>query len=143
MTMPYKRTIPIYSILVFMLCMSGCMTPMEYIKSAAGVSTKELKDARKNALVKVFNCDYDTCYRNTLWILNRVPYASIYDREKDLIALYCTDVNSTTVGVFFKKIDSKHTQVDIASQGSDAKEWIAKNVFSGKIQKPRSTKRSF
>lgn len=118
--------------------LSGCATSTELLKELVGVSTKELDEGRKDALVKVFAYDYDTCYKKTEAIVKAMPKVSVYAQDEEMIAFYYIDPNTTPVGVFFKKIDPSHTQVEISSQNPDAKEWVAKNVFSEKVLKATS-----
>ena len=122
-----KKIIVLLSICVFL---SGCATPGETLKEFLGNSTKALEECRKDAAVKIFDYDYDTCYKKTEAILKKMLKVSIYAQDKHLIAFYYIDPNTTPVGVFFKEIDPAHTEVEVASEDPDAKEWVAKNVFS-------------
>ena len=130
-------------ILLTGIFIGGCATPMDIVKMSLGNSTKQLEDGRKDALVKVFNSDYETCFTKTEKILEAVPKASIYAKDKHMIALYCIDPNTTPVGVFFKEIDPSHTRLEVSSPGSDAKEWIAKNVFSDTVLPATPEAKSF
>ena len=115
--------------------LSGCATPAELLKGFLGISTKELEEGRSDALVKVFDYNYDTCYKKVESIVKAMPKVSVYARDKGGIAFYYIDPNTTPVGVFFKSIDPAHTQVEISSQDSSAKEWVAKNIFSETVLK--------
>lgn len=125
-----KKMVVILSLCAACLFLNGCATTPDIFKKFAGVSTKELEDLRKDAKVKVFDYDYNTCYEKVEKIIKAMPKTSIYAKDKGMIALYYIDPNTTPVGVFFKEIDAAHTQVEISSPGPDAKEWVAKNVFS-------------
>lgn len=122
-----KKLLIILSACIFL---SGCVTLPEPIKGFLGISTKELAEARKDAAVKVFNYDYGTCYKKTEAIIKAMPKVSVYAQDEGGIAFYYIDPNTTPVGVFFKKIDPTHTEVQISSQDSNAKVWVAKNIFS-------------
>jgi hypothetical protein len=113
---------------------------MEASKGLVGVSTKAVEDARKTALVKVFDNDYKTCYNKTLIALKKMGNVSIYARDRQRIAFYYIDPNTTPVGVFFKKVDDAHTQVEISSQSSTAKESVAKYIFYGANPKEATAK---
>ena len=117
------------------ILLSGCATPVELLKGFLGISTKELEEGRPDALVKVFDYNYDTCYKKVSSIIKAMPKVSIYAQDKGVIAFYYIDPNTTPVGVFFKEIDPAHTQVEISSRDSNAKEWVAKNVFSETVLK--------
>ena len=107
----------------------------EAFKGFFAVSTRELEELKKDALVKVFEYDYKTCYDKTLAIVKKMPDTNIYAESKDLIAIYCTCLNSTPVGIFFESVDPTHTRVLLSSASSRAKDWVASNVFSEKVQK--------
>ena len=111
-------------------------TPAEAFKGFFAVSTRELEELKKDAMVKVFEYDYKTCYDKALAIIKKMPDTAIYVERKDLIAVYCVCLNSTPVGIFFEEVDPAHTRVLLSSASSRAKDWVASNVFSEKIQKP-------
>ena len=117
------------------ILLSGCATPGDIWKEFLGISTKELEEGRSDAAVKVFDYNYDTCYKKVDSIIKAMPKVSIYAQDKGGIAFYYIDPNTTPVGVFFKSIDPAHTVVEISSQDSNAKEWVAKNVFSETVLK--------
>lgn len=109
---------------------SGCSSLNENVKMLEGRSTAPVKESRKDALVKVFDCDRDTCYMNAENILKKVSRVSIYSKDKDLIALYYINPNTTPVGIFFTSVDSTHTKVEVSSPSRNAREVIAKCVFT-------------
>jgi len=111
-------------------------TTAEIFKGFFAVSTRELEEFKKDAMTKVFDCDYKTCYDNALAIVKEMPDTAIYAEKKDLIAVYCVAFNSTPAGIFFEEVDASHTKVLISSASFPAKEWVASNVFTGKVQKP-------
>ena len=115
--------------------MPACATPAEFFKGFFAVSTRELEKLKKDALVKVFDYDYKTCYDKTLAIVKKMPDTAIYVQNKGLIAVYCVCLNNTPVGIFFEEVDPAHTRVLLSSASSRAKDWVASNVFSEKVQK--------
>ncbi len=126
----------IIAISVFLSALtSGCVTPKEGIKVFEGTSTKDVEAARKDASVKVFNYDYDTCYAKAEKLLHDLPNASIYAKTKEMIAIYYIDPNTTPVGVFFKEAGPARTQVEVSSPSSSAKEFVAKVIFSETLPK--------
>jgi len=128
----HKFVIIMASLTLVAVCMTGCATTDDWFKGLLGVSTASVESARKNAVSKVFDYDYIVCYEKMKKILEEMPQVSIYARKKGLIAVYYNSVNTTPVGVFFKKIDEKKTGVEIASPSSSARDWVAKNLFSEK-----------
>ena len=80
--------------------------------------------------MKVFEYDYKTCYEKTEALLKKMPFVNIYAKDKGMIAIYYINPDTTPVGIFFKEVDATHTQVEISSESTVAKEWIAKNIFS-------------
>ncbi|MFH0764749.1 MAG: hypothetical protein V1927_07105 [Candidatus Omnitrophota bacterium] len=117
------------------ILLSGCAASTELLKGFLGISTKELEEGRTDAAVKVFDYNYDMCYKKTEAIVKAMPKVSVYAQNKGGIAFYYIDPNTTPVGVFFKSIDPTHTQVQISSRDSNAKDWVAKNVFSETVLK--------
>jgi hypothetical protein len=108
----------------------GCITVKETAKGILGVSTKALEDNRKDAIKKTFNHDYNTCYSRTKEVLkeNKV-YIYCEDPKKNLLAIYISQEDTTTVGLFFKAIDQTHTQIEVSSGSTYAKELISGKVF--------------
>jgi hypothetical protein len=109
----------------------GCAALSETAKGVAGVSTKVLEEGRKNAITKTFNYDYLTCYTKILDILKQInAYIYAADINKHMIAIYVSEEDTTPVGLFFKEIDFKHTQIEVSSPSTFAKEQISAKVFS-------------
>ena len=117
------------------LLVSGCATSGNVWKSFLGVSTQELEESRPEAAVKVFEYDYKTCYEKTEGLLKAMPAVEIYAKNKEMIAIFYINPDTTPVGIFFKEVDATHTQVEVSSKSTVAKDWIAKNVFSETIIK--------
>jgi len=110
---------------------SGCATVKEGVKCVAGVSTKCLESARKDAIKKTFNLDYAACDTKVREILkNSGAYIYAEDKAQSLIAIYISAADTTPVGVFFDKIDAATTEIEISGPSTDANEIIAKRVFS-------------
>lgn len=110
----------------------GCATIIEGAKGFAGMSTKVIEDNRKDAIKKTFNHDYNACYnkaKETLEVIGAYIYAE--NKNKNLIAVYVSEEDTTPVGLFFKSIDSSSTQVEVSSPSTYAKELIAKKIFFG------------
>jgi hypothetical protein len=110
--------------------LSGCASVKETAKGIAGVSTKALEDNRGSAITKVFNYNYSACRAKVLEILTDIK-AYIYAQNKDLIAIYVSEEDTTAVGIFFKEIDANNTQVEVSSLSTYAKELISAKLFSG------------
>lgn len=115
----------------------GCASLWEKAKGIAGVSTKVLEDNRQSAITKTFNDDYFTSYTKTLDILKKVIESHIYSEsiKKHMIAIYVSEEDTTPVGLFFKEVDASHTQIEVSSPSTFAKELIAKKLFSA-LEKP-------
>ncbi len=125
-------------IAVFSVCLllSGCATG-NVLKEIAGTSTQEIEDTREDAVSKVFEYDYKTCYSKVEELLKKMPDVSVYAKDKDMIAIYYMHPDTTPVGLFFKEVDATHTQVDISSPSTPCKEWVAKNIFNEKVLQPQ------
>lgn len=124
----------IIAVSVVCLFMCGCATsPSNVWKEVVGVSTKPVDDARADAMTKVMNYDYKTCYEKAEKLLKEMPYVSIYHKDKSMIAVYVINPNTTPAGIYFKEIDAKRTQVEVSSESTPTKEWVANSIFSEKI----------
>lgn len=121
-------------IFIFTFCVFnfiGCATIKEASKGFLGISTRSLEEARKGAIIKVFNYDYSACYAKTLEILTRMDaYIYVQNIKKHMIAIYISENDTTPVGIFFKEINPANTQVEVSSPSTYAKEFVAKDVFS-------------
>jgi len=122
------KRIAIAVVAVFLI--SGCASLNDGVKMLAGCSTAPVEASRKDALAKVFDCDRDTCYMNVEGILKKISKVSVYSKDKDLIAFYFVNPNTTPVGIFFTTVDATHTKVEVSSPSRNAKEIIAKCVFT-------------
>jgi len=110
--------------------LTGCAAITEGAKGLAGISTKSLEKARKDAIIKTFSYDYFSCYTKTLDSL-KIIQAYIYtqDIKKHMIAIYVSEQDTTPVGLFFKELDVSNTQLEVSSPSTYAKELIANRVF--------------
>jgi len=135
---------PFLIALLFTVCflpfLCGCATLREKMKGFLGVSTKELEEDRVSAIAKTFNDDYFTSYTKILDILKEIK-SYIYSQsiKKHMIAIYVSEEDTTPVGIFFKEIDASHTQIEVSSPSTFAKELIAKKLFSA-LEKPAASK---
>ena len=111
--------------------MSGCSIAIEGVKGFAAVSTKSIEEARKEAITKTFNYDYNTCLGKVKnFLVKKGSYIYAQNAKKHMIAIYISAEDTTPVGIFFKEIDSGNTQVEVSSPSTYGKELIAKKVFS-------------
>jgi len=122
------RTFIVLALAVILI--SGCANIKEAARGIAGISTKQIEEARAKASSKVFDYDYKTTYDLTKEILGRIK-ACIYteDPKKNLIAIFVSETNTTPVGIFFTKIGDNKTQVEVSSPSTYAKELIAGTLF--------------
>jgi hypothetical protein len=117
--------------LSFVILLGGCATILEGAKAVMGISTKSLEEGRKDAIVKIFNYDYSTCYAKTQTILKQIKaYIYAQDKQEYMIAIYVSNTDTTPVGLFFKEIDTNNTQIEVSSPSKYAKETIAKRLFA-------------
>ena len=90
---------------------------------------------REGALEKTFNYDYSTCYWKMDGLLRAMPHVSVYSEKYSVISLYYINPNTTQVSVHFTAIDPTHTKVEVISESSSAKNWIAGNIFTETVKK--------
>lgn len=111
--------------------LAGCAKMKEGIRSITATSTREVENSRNKSIKKVFECDYFTCYSKTRDALKHIgSYVYAEDKKQDLIAIYVSQKDTTPVGLFFKEIDSAHTQIEISSPSSFARDSIAEKIFA-------------
>ncbi len=132
-------------ICLFILIFSGCANLKEVGKGILGTSTKQLEEARPQAIKKVFNYEYKVCYNKVSKALTNIQsYVYAKNEAKKMLAIYVSSSDTTVVGVFFKEINSNSTQIEIASPSTYAKELIANKLFLelenlDKIEKEKQT----
>lgn len=119
----------------------GCATVKEMGRGFAGISTKVLDDTRKDALKRSFPLDSDSSYAEVKKILTEKGqeyYIYAEDPAKKMIAVYVSEADTTPVGIFFTAEKKKKTLIEISSPSVHAKEYVAKNIFTGidKLLKP-------
>jgi hypothetical protein len=116
--------------LFFVTLIMGCASFKETVKGFAGVSTKVLEDNRKTAVTRIFNHDYNACYNKMEEALKSIgAYIYAKDKAKHMFAIYVSEKDTTPVGLFLKDIDKEHTQIEVSSPSSYAKEMIAAKFF--------------
>lgn len=122
------RTLFIISLLPVI---SGCATLTDAGKGFAGVSTKSLEEGRKNALTRVFDCDYDACFEKVKKVLGHTgSYVYAQDKKKRMMAVYISEEDTTPVGIFFKQVEASKTQVEVSSPSTYGKELISSRLFT-------------
>ena len=107
----------------------GCATVKQAAKGFLAISTKEIEEAREQAIIKIVDYDYTSCYQKVKERLKQIE-SYIYAQRDDFIAVYISKTDTTPAGIFFKQIDQQKTQVEIASPAADTKEYLAEKIFS-------------
>ncbi|MFA5063349.1 MAG: hypothetical protein WC578_04710 [Candidatus Omnitrophota bacterium] len=129
-------------VLSFVILASGCVSPREACKGFLGVSTKVLEDTRSGAIKKEFNFDLITCHNKIRLILKETgSYIYCDDLDKDMIAVYVSEEDTTPVGIFLTELNKRSTLIEISSPSTYGKETIAKTIFesltTGTIKKQK------
>lgn len=119
------------------ILIGGCASLKETTKCVLGVSTKVVEGTREGAIKKTFNKDYDSCYVKIKEAL-KITGAYIYkeDPEKNLIAIYMSEQDTTPVGIFLTRIDDKNTQIEVSSPSTYARETVSTRIFNALEGKP-------
>ncbi|MGD9015390.1 MAG: hypothetical protein PVI33_05155 [Candidatus Omnitrophota bacterium] len=112
-----------------LVVLAGCASLKQGIRGFLGISTKEIENARVQAIVKIVDYDYASCYKMVEARLAEIK-SYIYTRRADLIAVYISQTDTTPAGVFFREVDNQKTEIAIASPASDTKEYLADKIFS-------------
>lgn len=116
--------------------MLGCARLKDAGKCFLGSSTRELEEGRDKAIKIAVEGDYQENFEKVEKILKqRNSYIYAKDRQKKMIAIYLSETDTTPAGIFFTEIDARHTQIEVASPSTYARELIAeylKSAFAGK-----------
>jgi hypothetical protein len=138
----FKRFILPVILFITVNILSGCASFKEIGKGIAGISTKVLEENRESALKKSFALSYNDSYQKVKDILSKgaldekkleipgsTPVIYADDRDKKMIAIYLSSLDTTPVGIFFTEKEAE-TLVEVSSPSTYAKEEIAKRIFS-------------
>ncbi len=124
-----KSKVCVISTLALVILTSGCATVIEGTKGVLGVSTKILEEGRKDAITKTYNYSYDECRQKVIARLARYGcYIYARDEKEKMLAIYISETDTTPVGIFFKVVDSEHTQIQVSSPSTFGKELIAARI---------------
>jgi hypothetical protein len=127
----YTKYYILYTFLFLVILLSGCAGAKEVCKGFLGVSTKVLEEGRKDAIKKEFNYNLITCHNKIRTILKDAgSYIYCDDLEKDMLALYVSEEDTTPVGVFLTERGKFRTLVEVSSPSTYGKEIIAKTIFA-------------
>ena len=121
----------ILACIIMVLLFAGCASVKEAAKGFAGVSTKTLEQHRSSATVETFAMDHDVCYgriKSALGAMGAYIYAQ--DVAQTMIAVYVSEQDTTPVGIFLKSVDPAHTQIEVSSPSSNARDAIAEKLFA-------------
>lgn len=145
--MRFSKSLILISVIFLSSCAHG---PVESVKSILGVSTRALEEARINGSFMVFDADINDCYYKTLETLREIP-ARVYmqNRTKGIIVamgfrnstfgIKETDLQSdplnevidtTELGIFFTKMESNKTKVELSSLSTSLLEFASEKIFS-------------
>jgi hypothetical protein len=119
----------------------GCVSLKEGAKGFAGVSTRALEESRKDAVSRVFKQDYSVVVDKVKEALKDIEaYIYAEDSGKGMIAVYVSEADTTSVGLFFTAVDARSTRVEVSSLSTYAKEFISGKVFAFLDGKPLKKK---
>ena len=105
-----------------------------FLAGLPGIVEYSYAEDQEGALAKTFNYDYSTCYWKMNGILKAMPHVSVYSEKYGVISLYYINPNTTSVDIYFTAVDATHTKVEVTSESSSAKNWIAGNIFSETVK---------
>ena len=121
--------------------LTGCASLKEKARGFAGISTKDLGEQRVNAIKEQISLDYFSCYNKVKELLQaKGAYVYTEDPANKMLAIYLSETDTTTAGVFFNEISSGVTQIEISSGSTYAKEVVYK-MLEG-LPKPEEKKGS-
>lgn len=126
-------------LLAVSLSAAGCSVASvsEVGKRFLGVSTEDLEIRRGKGIKKVFDLDIYACFSKAKEIIKAVDgYIYAADEVKESIAFYRTETDTTPVGIFFRLIDMKRTEVEIVSPSDFTSLEVADKIFLGLEGKP-------
>ncbi len=123
-----------------LIALGGC-TPLEMGRTVWGSSIRALDEARVDAFKKTYSCQFDQCFDAVLALdrqgvkvpnLKETFNVFIKDRVRSVIVAIGIygQVDTTEVGIFFKRIDEGKYSIEVSSLSTTAKEKVAFLVFS-------------
>jgi len=139
----------IFSIIILSF-INGCGLAKETAKTVIGSSTRALEQARSDAISKTYYCSYSDCFNAALglgrkeisakpWIAKStdpdngvfdVMMQDLYAKPPYIVVIGITgNVDTTEVGIFFKRVTQDTIRIDITSLSSIAKRKVAQWVF--------------
>ena len=122
-----------YMLILCIISCAGCVTIKERARQALGISTKDVEIARKYALKKAFNIEYNACYNKVKEALSQIGcYIYAADKAKTMFAVYVSQTDTTPVGIFLVQLEQASTQVEVSSPSDFSRDIIATKLF-GKL----------
>ncbi len=103
---------------VFFVFLAGCSTSgiREAFRGFKGTSTGVLKDTRRSAVSREFDCSLEECLPKLAEALEELGNY-VYAREEGLTAVYVSETDTTPVGIFAAGISSgSHQDRGVFSQ---------------------------
>ena len=114
------------------LVLAGCASVEEVSKTMWGSSTRALEAARTEAASKIFEGNYEECFREVLKTADLEKW-TVFVREKTKQHIVLMgikgQVSTTEVGVFFSELNDGGVKVDVTSLSSNAKMKVANILF--------------
>ena len=107
----FNKRLSIY-LFIALLVLSGCARATEFVKSVWGSSTKDLEDARVNAIHKTYSCSVTECFDVVLEMTKR-------PEEKDL-----TVVPPTQDAAYLVSISPKNPSQNAIMPPSQSTEYL-------------------
>lgn len=139
--MKLKSNKNVFLFAVIILFFSGCAQLQEVSKTIWGSSTRALDNARETAIFKEYNCTVSECFDVALSLGSKDESLEtqavksytilLKDLRKDVIVVIGVpgSVDTTEVGIFFVKLQSNSTRIEISSLSSYAKQKVAEALF--------------
>lgn len=109
----------------------GCAHLKEGARGVWGRSTKILEEKKaEGASERLPGTQQDLFAQAEKTLLKMGCYVYTTDAQKQLIAVYVSETDTTPVGVFVEAAGGAEAAVTVSSASRDAKEYIAKRLFA-------------
>ncbi|MEA3485378.1 MAG: hypothetical protein U9R03_01580 [Candidatus Aerophobetes bacterium] len=115
----------------------GHTDPVEVTKQIIGISTKSLEKEQPGGESKVFDCNYNFCYEETLEVLKEMGVYVFLENKKEhsIIAMnfdkiFKKCINTTEVGIFFKEMENEQTKIDVTCANPNLVKFASEEIFS-------------
>jgi len=125
-------------ILIGASSLSGCCSIKNIPDYIAGTYVKQPEEGTPGRYIETFDYSYPICFEKALGTLKELGVAVRYKsvKKRTILAwyfdgIYDRTIDTTKVGIYFKKITPEKTQVDVACGNYGLAKFASEKIFQG------------